>query len=168
MKTTIQRQRARLLGVDASALAHLATRPAAPAPLTLATRANELRTLARPAAGETPALGVAELTRPEVFSLGSASGTMTRMHFSPWPTERTRQLPGVASFKNERPLDLELPIGAPQYVSAGTLKAMLNQRDGVLLKRVSAAKWAVCPDTEQIDLHDTSVEFRVGDIKVYS
>lgn len=64
--------------------------------------------------------------------------------------------------------ELNLPAAMPRFVNAATLKRMLKaDASDVLIKRTDAG-WAVCENSERIDLLDDSVEFRLGAVQIFS
>lgn len=65
-------------------------------------------------------------------------------------------------------IEIELPPGSPQQISALTLKKMLGgKRNDQLLKK-HGATWIICPDDLAVDLADTNAQFRLGQIAVFS
>jgi hypothetical protein len=65
-------------------------------------------------------------------------------------------------------IDLELPFGMPQFVSVGTLKAMLGaERDETLFQK-RRTRWEPCSDSLEVDLKDRTRLFRLGKVQIYS
>ena len=64
--------------------------------------------------------------------------------------------------------ELEVPFGAPRFVNATTLKAMLSAPDSDLLLRKVGKQWEICPDSFEVDLMDASQVFRLGKLQIYS
>ncbi len=78
------------------------------------------------------------------------------------------QLAGTSSLTPVGRAEMDLPPGLPRFINAATLKKMLRaKRSDLLMKRVGD-KWEVLENSGRIDLHDDSVEFRLGAIQVFS
>jgi hypothetical protein len=56
----------------------------------------------------------------------------------------------------------------PRFVNAATLKRMLKAKSSELLLKRTGDRWSVCDDSTRIDLTDDSVEFRLGEVQIFS
>ena len=65
-------------------------------------------------------------------------------------------------------IELSLPFGMPQFVSVGTLKAMLGADGDETLFRKSGTRWEPCADSVEVDLKDRARLFRLGKVQIYS
>jgi hypothetical protein len=75
---------------------------------------------------------------------------------------------GTTRLKTLGVADIKLPPGISRFVNAATLKVMLRANRSDVLLRKSGDDWEIYPDSAKIDLADTSVEFRLGRIQIYS
>lgn len=86
-------------------------------------------------------------------------------------TRGTGSFSPVAHTNNFQPAGvvvLPVPPGI-SHINAATMKAMLRaHRSDVLLRRVADDRWEICDDSHNVDLLDGAVEYRLGDIQVYS
>jgi hypothetical protein len=64
--------------------------------------------------------------------------------------------------------ELDLPPGMPRFVNAATLKRMLRADASDLLLKRTGERWEICEASLRVDLLDSSVEFRLGAIQVWS
>ena len=64
--------------------------------------------------------------------------------------------------------ELDLPPGMPRFVNTATLKRMLRADASDLLLKRAGERWEVCDDSLRVDLLDSSVEFRLGAIQIWS
>jgi hypothetical protein len=108
--------------------------------------------LERPPTGRRARLTQLETKR---FSMRRASGVVSRAL-------------GTSELATIGVAELDLPPGMPRFVNAATLKRMLRaDASDVLLKRTGAG-WEICGDSLRVDLLDSSVEFRLGTIQIWS
>jgi len=89
--------------------------------------------------------------------------TYAALHVDGWLS----RIAGI-DHSSERRIEIELPLGTPQYVNATTLKRLLGARHSDRLFRRKGKTWTICANDIMIDLQDTATEYRVGEIAVYS
>jgi hypothetical protein len=64
---------------------------------------------------------------------------------------------------------LDLPLGISRILNAATLKAMLKaHKSDVLFRKLSDGTWDICDDSHRVDLLDGTVEYRLGDVQIFS
>jgi len=95
------------------------------------------------------------------------------------PTQRCERPPSLkrlSALPEERrfPMTLDLsrqevrlPFGVPRFVNAATLKAIAGAPFAQLLRKTGSA-WAFVADHTRIDLTDSSQEFRLGRLTIFS
>ncbi len=66
------------------------------------------------------------------------------------------------------PIEIELPPGTPRYVNAATLLRLLGGGKSDRLLRRTDDAWTFCDKSLTVDLLDTTTEYRVGPVAVYS
>jgi hypothetical protein len=64
--------------------------------------------------------------------------------------------------------NLNLPLGSPRFVNIGTMRKMLNAKNSDLILKRNGSQWEIQEDHMRVDLTDDSVEYRVGDVQVFS
>jgi len=121
------------------------------------------RELAKPAAVTLPlpfharavvAQPLHPLPPKQTYAVDHATGSFSRIF-------------GADLVRGER-IEIELPLGSPRYVSAATLKRLLGaERTDRLLKRTGDI-WKFCEDGVMVDLRDTTTEYRVGPVSIFS
>ncbi len=65
-------------------------------------------------------------------------------------------------------IEVELPPGSPDRVNAATLKRLLGARQTDRILKKTGQAWTICEDDAPIDLRDTTTEYRVGPVALYS
>ena len=112
-------------------------------------------------------------------SLALAATPATTGEVPALPTQRSqrpRSLKRVDELPEERrfPMTLDLsrqevrlPFGVPRFVNAATLKAIAGAPFAQLLRKTGSA-WAFVADHTTIDLTDSSQEFRLGRLTIFS
>jgi hypothetical protein len=135
-------------------------------PQIVTARATEVQLVKRPRGS---ASGGALLIRPSVAPKPANLKTLSASTFAMPRAEGTMSnLLGNAALTDLGVEDLRLPFGTPRFVNAATLKRMCRaKRSALLLKRVGE-RWEVCENSATIDLLDASVEFRLGEIQIFS
>jgi hypothetical protein len=89
------------------------------------------------------------------FSVEQTSGVISRAARS-------------AELKNVGTAEMDLPYGMPRFVNVATLKSMLKAKlSDVMLKKIGDW-WEICGDAMVVDLLDDSVEFRLGQVQIFS
>ena len=128
--------------------------------ISLKPRKSASAELIGPLAGFIPKLKPEPETLPELptrrtYSVKRANGYISRI--------------GGHSLTDGKAITIELPFGTPRTVNAVTLKLLLGGSPSeTLLKKTGGNIWAVCDDSTQIDLKNRRVQFRLGQIAVYS
>jgi hypothetical protein len=72
------------------------------------------------------------------------------------------------TLKGRGRIEVELPLGAPRFVSVATLKAMLGADDDEILFRKVGKRWEPCSDSFEVDLKNRARVFRLGQVQIYS
>src|SRR5207248_3349258 len=130
--------------------------------------ASTISLLGEPFASPAPILAASRLRKPTVRTSHPASGVLPRVSLRPFPkaepSPTIRPLP-KATYSVKRSLHqsllggllgirerqeriaIELPLGAPRFVSAATLKVMLGADESETLFKKTGKRWEVCSDS---------------------
>jgi hypothetical protein len=97
---------------------------------------------------------------------------LTNIHVSTQQVTRVpvlakpRRFP-VASIDLSR-ADVGLPYGIPRWVNAATLKALAGGKPFDRLLKKTPSGWAFVADQTMVDLADKTVEFKLGQLTIFS
>lgn len=93
------------------------------------------------------------------------------------PERPTYQIPGVegtlsnlgrdAAFRDTGAVKVEFGGTPPESINAVTLKHLAGRPRATLLRK-DGDVWRQCEDSWRIDLRDPTVEYRLGDVSIYS
>jgi hypothetical protein len=64
--------------------------------------------------------------------------------------------------------DVGLPYGVPRVINAATLKRLAGGQSADRLLKNTRAGWVFVPDADLIDLTDSSQEYRLGRLTIFS
>ncbi len=66
------------------------------------------------------------------------------------------------------PIEVELPLGTPRFVTAKALIGLLGGGRSEKLLKWDGQQWNICEPNQRVDLTDTATQYRVGAVAVYS
>ena len=117
--------------------------------------------------------GSAHLPVASLILSGTAVATLPAM-----PRFKSRQVTHVPTLPKQTRFpvasidfsrrDVGLPFGVPRYVNAATLKAMAGGKKFDRLLKQTGTDWAFVDNDTMIDLTDSSQEFKLGKLTIFS